>query len=91
MKSLTKEQVSEHDITRIIRASLGEDVRIGKIEELHERYFSTAYAIELKEREHDAVLKIAPPDHVRLLTYESDVIHAEVAVYQMLHMSAKLT
>ncbi len=80
MRSLTKRRLSEKDIEALARQALG--VGVDRIEELTDGWFSAAYAVSLADGR-DAVLKVAPAPEVPLLTYESDLMHAEMLYYRV--------
>ena len=62
--------------------TFGGDAVIGTFQELTDGYFNAAYLIELGDGRR-SVLKVAPPDAVRVLRYERGIMHAEVEVMRL--------
>jgi len=84
MLSKTQKPLEEEKIKEIIKDSFGENTKIGKIVELTDGWFSTAYSIELINEKKEIVMKISPPLEVDILTYEKDIMKTEVTVYNLL-------
>ena len=81
MYSVTKTSVPEYALHEIARHHLpGRTVR--SIIELPEGMYNAAFRIELADGP-DAILKVAPPDHVRVLRYERDIMRAEVEMMRL--------
>src|SRR3954469_12651954 len=76
MESISKTRVSQDVATLVARDAFG-DVAIEAFEELTDGWFNAAYAVDLSDGRR-VVLKVAPPPDVEVLTYEHDIIHAEV-------------
>ncbi|MFX0061739.1 MAG: hypothetical protein ACFFC7_06090 [Candidatus Hermodarchaeota archaeon] len=70
------------EIEQIFEDSFG-DAKIGKIEELTDGWFNTAYSIELLDRGQEVVLKVSPPPEIRILTYEKEIMQTEVQVCKL--------
>jgi aminoglycoside phosphotransferase (APT) family kinase protein len=62
--------------------TFGAAAMVRAFEELTDGYFNAAYLIELADGRR-CVLKVAPPDAVRVLRYERDIMHAEVEVMRL--------
>lgn len=82
MHSLSKTVVSPDTAQAIIAAAFGSGSRVRAFEELKDGFFNAAYAITLTDGLR-CVLKVAPPDGVRVLRYERDILAAEVAVMRL--------
>jgi aminoglycoside phosphotransferase (APT) family kinase protein len=62
--------------------TFGGDAVVRMFQELTDGYFNAAYLIELGDGMR-CVLKVAPPDSVRVLRYEREIIYAEVEVMRL--------
>jgi aminoglycoside phosphotransferase (APT) family kinase protein len=89
MHSLSKTVVSPDTAQAIIAAAFGSGSRVRAFEELKDGYFNAAYAITLADGLR-CVLKVAPPDAVRVLRYERDILAAEVAVMRLVRQYTEL-
>lgn len=83
MESATKNRQKFEDIVKMVQNAFGsgiapEEIRIN---ELTEGYFNVAYQIELPGQE--AILKIAPAAPARIMTYEKNIMQAEVDALRM--------
>ncbi len=83
MKSKSKKLLTTNEITQIIEDSFGKE-KIGKIEELTDGWFNTAYSIELIDQKREVVLKVSPPPEIKILTYEKEIMRTEVEVCNLL-------
>jgi len=87
MESLTKNKQTNDNLTKMITAAFGEQVQIGdgvadvKIKELKEGFFNVAYDIKLSNK--SVILKIAPPVASNIMSYENNMMEAEVKTMQM--------
>lgn len=82
MHSISKTAVSMSMVEEIIADAFGSQAEIHAFQELTDGYFNAAYLIELAGGLR-CVLKVAPPDSVRVLRYEQHILHAEVAVLRL--------
>ena len=73
MQSVSKTYVSPAVAQAIVDAHLGEGLHLDAFEELKEGYFNAAYYLKLSDGQ-ERVLKVAPPDSVRVLGYEKDIM-----------------
>lgn len=78
--SKTKVKFTESEIQSLLERAFGQ-VQLISITELVEGYFNTAYEIVLPDRK--VVLKISPPRDAETLTYEDNLIRAEVNAMQL--------
>lgn len=77
MESATKNRQSRGTVETMAAAAFP-GLRAVEILELGEGYFNAAYCVRLSDGR-DVILKIAPPDGVPVMTYERDIMSAEVA------------
>jgi aminoglycoside phosphotransferase (APT) family kinase protein len=89
MQSISKTTVSRSAAQQIICSVFGAQARIRSFSELTEGYFNAAYAIAL-DGGRRCVLKVAPPDTIRVLRYEQQIMSAEVAVMQLVRQSTTM-
>lgn len=82
MHSISKTAVSLATARRLIAAAFGPQAAIADFQELTDGFFNAAYLVALGDGER-YVLKVAPPRHVRVLRYERNIIHAEVAAIEL--------
>ncbi len=82
MKSLTKARVSESDIRSMCQKAFGVDLKTSK--ELNDGFYNISYLVKLMDGR-EMVLKVAPPSDVNILTYEKDIMAAEVKFYKLCH------
>lgn len=80
MKSLTKALLSEAQIRKVVKNQF--DVGLESWKELNDGFYNSSYLIVL-ETGQEAVLKVAPPKGVDILTYEIDIMASEVQFYQL--------
>jgi aminoglycoside phosphotransferase (APT) family kinase protein len=76
MESISKTRVEWPVAEAIVKDAFGK-VELTHVEELRDGWFNAAYALELSDRRR-VVLKVAPPPDVEVLTYERDILLAEV-------------
>ncbi|MFA9463934.1 MAG: phosphotransferase family protein [Velocimicrobium sp.] len=84
MKSITKNQVSEDDIKKLVNVNFGDSCEIVSIEELKGGCFNSAYLIERLNEKDKIVLKVSVAQGTRLLSYETTTMITEVEVYKLL-------
>lgn len=77
MESKTKVKLSPTDIQRIVNHAFGETA-IVSVYELTDGYFNTAYHITMRNGHGQTVLKVGPPVNADMLTYEQNILRAEV-------------
>jgi aminoglycoside phosphotransferase (APT) family kinase protein len=84
MESKTKTDFPVELIKIITKDQFGSSVQITDIVPLTDGWFNTAYAIQFANITPNAILRIAPPPGMRLLTYEADMMRKEVMVNEIL-------
>lgn len=77
MQSLSKAAVAPDDLEKIVAVHFGAGKKLKTATELKEGYFNTAYLLELTDG-FKCVLKIAPPETTRTLTYERNILQTDV-------------
>jgi fructosamine-3-kinase len=82
MYALSKTPISLETAQTIVAAHFGGQAKIERYTELTDGFYNAAYLIELADG-HKSVLKAAPPDHVRVLRYEKNIMRAEVDVLRL--------
>ena len=82
MKSKTKVKLADEEIRRITRQALG-DVPVLSCQELTDGWFNTAYDIKLESGPGRIILKVGPPDEADILTYEKNLLRAEVETMKL--------
>ncbi len=86
MESITKNRQSPHTLRAMVERAYGRDrVPAGEdwVSELGHGWFSVVYRIRLRDGA-TVVLKIAPPPHVEVMTYERDAMATELAALAMI-------
>ncbi|NUT46360.1 MAG: aminoglycoside phosphotransferase family protein [Saccharothrix sp.] len=79
--SLTKRRLPEPALDALVRRALG--VPLARHVELTDGMFNTAYRLTAADGR-EAVLKVAPPPDVPLLTYERDLMRTEAVVFELM-------
>lgn len=81
MHSKTKRPVETSDIGAITESVFGSTTT--KIQELGDGMYNAAYLVDVRGQGR-AVLKVAPPADVKVMTYERDIMRTEEKVYQLI-------
>ncbi|ASA21151.1 phosphotransferase family protein [Paenibacillus donghaensis] len=89
MESFTKSKLTEQQLVILTAAALGPEIGIINSRELTGGMFNAAYELELSDGR-AVILKIAPPSGVELLTYEHNIMQAEVAALRLVHAAGKV-
>jgi len=86
MESITKNRQSLETLRAMIERAYGSD-RVpsgdGWLDELTHGWFNVAYRIRLRDGA-DVVLKIAPPPHVEVMSYEKNAMATELAALALI-------
>ncbi len=83
MDNAIKRKMSQDDLTVLVKRALGEEKEIISNEELKDGWFNSAYDLTLSDGSR-TVLKIAPRTGAGMMTYERNVMRAEVEVLRLL-------
>lgn len=81
MESLTKYRQNEETIRRMVQKFFPETT-MKKYRELTEGYFNAAYEITLADHR-EVILKIAPRQDMRVMTYEKNIMYSEVSAIDL--------
>ncbi|GMK37110.1 aminoglycoside phosphotransferase [Paenibacillus sp. CCS19] len=84
MDSVTKTKLTSDVIDGMVKRAFGSDAKVLQAAELSDGWFNTAYSIDLNDGR-GVVLKVSPPDEVRTLRYEVNLMEAEVAAMRAIH------
>ncbi len=79
MQSATKQHVPYDKIELMVKKTFF--CKPVEAEEIEEGYFNAIYRIRL-ETGKQVVLKVAPPEHVRVMSYEKNIMYTEVTMLQ---------
>jgi aminoglycoside phosphotransferase (APT) family kinase protein len=86
MESITKNRQSHDVLRKMISRAYGAD-QVPEdgdwVQELHHGWFNVAYRIRLRDGA-EVVLKIAPPPHVEVMTYERGAMAVELAALRLI-------
>ncbi len=77
MESSTKVKLSRTAVQRLVKRAFG-DVSPISVRELADGFFNTAYHITTEKGDLQTVLKVGPPAAADILTYEKNLLRAEV-------------
>ena len=80
-ESLTKRHVDSATLDALIGHAFGPHAGIVGCRELGDGFFNTAFRLQLNDGR-DVVLKVSPPPGAALLTYERDIMRAEVEFFR---------
>ena len=81
MESKTKVRLSNGDIKKLVNYAFG-NKSILSVAEMTDGWFNTAYHITLEDKT-QTVLKVGPPADAEILTYEKDLLRAEVETMKL--------
>lgn len=84
MKSKTKNILSEDQIRKLVKVNFGDTCQVGSIVELKGGMFNSAYLVERVKEKDKIVLKVSLAPGTPTLTYERDLMPAELEVYKMI-------
>ncbi len=82
MRSKSKHRLTDFEVKELVRINFGEDAEVLAVTELTGGMYNAAYIINLSPscaaEPKNMVLKVAPKAGARVLTYEKDIMRAEV-------------
>ncbi len=81
MESKTKVQLSLADIQNLVSHAFGENIVSAR--EMKDGWFNTTYHIAMGDGGKQTVLKVGPPLDADVLTYEKDLLRAEVETMKL--------
>lgn len=82
MESFTKVQLNDRQLSLLTAAAFGTDIQIASSRELTAGFFNTAYDLELSDGR-SVILKVAPDPETETLSYEKDIMRAEVEALRL--------
>jgi Ser/Thr protein kinase RdoA (MazF antagonist) len=80
--SITKRHLTDGEIQAVLERAFGPGVALRTATEFTEGCFAAVYGVRLTDGR-DLVLKVSPPQRLRLLRYEVDLAHTEIEFYRM--------
>ncbi|WP_019911320.1 phosphotransferase family protein [Paenibacillus sp. HW567] len=86
MESFTKVKLTDFQLSALVAGTFGTETAITGSTELTGGFFNTAYDIELRGGRH-AILKVAPAAETETLSYEKDIMRAEVEALRLVQAS----
>jgi len=81
MHSRTKVEVDRPTLEALVRDVLGTAQPVTRVQALTEGMYNAAYAVRFADGT-DVVVKVAPPPDAPVLTYEHDLMRAEIGFYR---------
>lgn len=90
MESATKNKQTRENIFKMIQKAFGREIVFSdfSVKERTEGYFNVAYEVLLPGKE--VILKIAPPKNSKVMTYEQDMMKAEVNALRLVKDKTKV-
>lgn len=90
MESATKNKQTKQDIVKMVKKAFGNDLNENEIEikELTEGFYNVAYEVVLPDCA--VILKIAPPTSAKILSYEKNIMKAEVDGLRLVEKMTKV-
>ncbi|OKP86150.1 hypothetical protein A3844_01980 [Paenibacillus helianthi] len=82
MESFTKVKLDDQQLRTLVTGTFGKDTSIISSKELTGGFFNTAYDLELSDGR-SVILKVAPSDETATLSYEKDIMRAEVEALRL--------
>ncbi|QUL57624.1 aminoglycoside phosphotransferase family protein [Paenibacillus tritici] len=82
MESFTKVKLNDRQLSLLAAAAFGEHLEVTGSRELTGGYFNTGYDLELSDGR-SVILKVAPGPETETLSYEKDIMRAEVAALRL--------
>ncbi len=82
MESRTKVKLSRDDLQRLVHLAFG-NISLVSVRELTDGWFNTAYHLTLGKGGMQTVLKVGPPAEADILSYERDLLRAEVETMKL--------
>ncbi|MBW4083328.1 phosphotransferase family protein [Paenibacillus sp. S150] len=82
MESFTKVKLDDQQLRTLAEGTFGKDTAIISSKELTGGFFNTAYDLELADGR-SVILKVAPAEETETLSYEKDIMRAEVEALRL--------
>lgn len=84
MESFTKVKLDDRQLGVVTVRAFGADAAVIASRELTGGFFNTAYDLELNDGR-SVILKVAPSPETEILSYEKDILRAEVEALRLVH------
>ena len=82
VESISKTPVDRETAAAIVGDAFGPEVTLARFTECTEGWFNAVHRLDLSDGR-SVILKVAPSPHVRVLTYEHDLITTEVTMLRL--------
>ncbi|WP_379153009.1 phosphotransferase family protein [Paenibacillus sp. sgz5001063] len=82
MESFTKVKLDDQQLRALVTGTFGNDISLISSKELTGGFFNTAYDLELSDGK-SVILKVAPAEETATLSYEKDIMRAEVKALRL--------
>jgi aminoglycoside phosphotransferase (APT) family kinase protein len=82
MESFTKVKLNDRELSLLAASAFGADVAVVSSRELTGGFFNTGYDLELSDGR-SVILKVAPGPETAVLSYEKDIMRAEVGALRL--------
>lgn len=82
MESFTKVKLDDRQLRAAVQAAFGEGCAVLSCTEMTGGFFNTAYDLELDDGQ-QVILKVAPSHETRILSYENNIMAAEVEALRL--------
>ncbi|WP_025704190.1 phosphotransferase family protein [Paenibacillus graminis] len=89
MESFTKVHLDDQQLRALAASTFGTDTAIISSKELTGGFFNTAYDLELSDGR-SVILKVAPAGETETLSYEKDIMRAEVEALRLVLAAGKV-
>ncbi|WP_310832972.1 phosphotransferase family protein [Paenibacillus pedocola] len=89
MESFTKVKLDDRQLERLVHTAFAADITIVSSTELTGGFFNTAYDLLLSDGR-SVILKVAPSEETQTLSYEKDIMRAEVEAMRLVAARGKV-
>ncbi|WP_054940331.1 phosphotransferase family protein [Paenibacillus ihuae] len=89
MESFTKVKLDERQLKMLVHTAFAADITIVSCTELTGGFFNTAYDLLLSDGR-SVILKVAPSEETQTLSYEKDIMRAEVEAMRLVAAGGKV-
>ncbi|WP_052380535.1 phosphotransferase family protein [Paenibacillus camerounensis] len=89
MESFTKVKLNDSELSSAVQAAFGKEAVIVSAIELTGGFFNTAYDLELEDGR-QLILKVAPSDRTVTLSYEKNIMAAEVEALRLVAADGRI-
>ncbi|MNE65110.1 hypothetical protein D3C80_1605650 [compost metagenome] len=89
MESFTKVKLDDRQLELLVHTAFAADTAIVSSTELTGGFFNTAYDLLLSDGR-SVILKVAPSEETQTLSYEKDIMRAEVEALRLVAAAGKV-